>query len=229
LHRRDPRAKCATLLVFLVAVATSHRHLPVLAAVWLAMLVATALWARLPALGLLARGAIVLPFSLAFAVVTWAAGDAERALALVLKSYLSVVAVLLVVGSTPISLLLRGLETAGAPRFLLMVTQFLYRYLFVIGTEAQNMRTASASRGATLRGIVGGRARFRAAAGALAVLFARSYQRAEDIHRAMLARGFTGHIPTLRGLSYSVADTAFLVIAAALALAVRVGVEKVLG
>ena len=31
----------------------------------------------------------------------------------------------------------------GAPRFLLMVAQFLYRYLFVISEEAQHMRKAA--------------------------------------------------------------------------------------
>src|SRR2546425_5239974 len=99
---------------------------------------------------------------------------------LVLKSYLSALAVLLVVSTTPLPVLLRGLEMTGAPRFLLMVAQFLYRYLFVISEEAQHMRKAAVSRGGS----------FRAAAGALAVLFARSYKQAGEIHQATLPPGF---------------------------------------
>ncbi len=77
------------------------------------------------------------------------------------------------------------------------------------------MRLAAASRGSA------GRLRFRAAAGALAVLFARSHARASDIHRAMLARGFTGHFRLVEELRFGPADALFLLPAAVLPLALR--------
>jgi cobalt/nickel transport system permease protein len=227
LHARDPRAKTAVLLFFLILVATAHRNLAPLTAAWLAALALAVVWARLPLWGLLGRAALVLPFSVVLAAVSWASGDTARAAALVCKSYLSAAAVLLVVGTTPIPLLLRGLESIGAPRFLLMVTQFLYRYLFVIVEEAQAMRTAAAARGATIRGLMARQARFRAAAGALAVLFARSYQRAEEVHRAMLARGFEGHFRPLRAPSFRASDAVFALAAAGLAAAVRIAIERI--
>ena len=125
--------------------------------------------ARLPLAGLLARACLVLPFTAVFALVSWIAGDANRAVALILKSYLSATAVLLLVSTTPVPLLLRGLEMSGVPRFLLMVAQFLYRYLFVISEEAQDLGTAARSRGASVSGILAHRARFQAAGGALAL------------------------------------------------------------
>jgi cobalt/nickel transport system permease protein len=183
------------------------------------------IWARLPLFSALARAAIVLPFSLIFAAVCWLSGDPARGFSLLLKSYLSALAVLLVVSTTPFPALLRGLETIGAPRFLLMVVQFLYRYLFVISEEAQHMTIAAASRGATVRGVMAG-ARFRAAAGALAVLFARSYGRAEDIHRAMLARGFLGRFRTLHTLRFGRADGVFLALAVLAPVALRAAIER---
>ena len=123
-----------------------------------------------------------------------------------MKSYLSALAVLLLVSTTPLPVLLRGFEMTGAPRFLLMVAQFLYRYLFVISEEAQHMRKARMARGATVGGLAGNAARFRAAAGALAVLFARSYARAEEIHRAMLARSFPGYFRPLAELHFHRSD-----------------------
>jgi cobalt/nickel transport system permease protein len=222
LHRRDPRAKIAGLAVFLVVTATAHRALPEVAAGLALLLVAAAICARLPLAGALARAALVLPFTLVFAAVCWLAGDPARGLALAMKSYLSALAVLVLVATTPLPVLLRGLESMGAPRFLLMVAQFLYRYLFVISEEAQHMRVAAASRGAS-RGRVDG---LRAAAGALAVLFARSYQRAEEIHRAMLARGFMGHFRTLAALRFRPADGAFLALVALAPIAVRAAVER---
>jgi cobalt/nickel transport system permease protein len=231
MHRRDPRAKIAALMVFLVVLATAHRALPIFALALLVLLSAVLIWARLPLFGALARAAIVLPFTLVFALVCWLSGDPARGFALLLKSYLSALAVLLVVSTTPFPALLRGLEMTGAPRFLLMVAQFLYRYLFVISEEAQHMRKAAASRGATVGSFVARRsegwpARFRAAAGALAVLFARSYGRAEDIHRAMLARGFRGRFQPAGALRFRRTDAVFTVFASLAPVLLRAAVER---
>jgi len=226
LHRRDPRAKFGALLIFLVVLATAHRSLPILSVALLALLAGTLLWARIPLSRALARAAVVLPFTLVFAAVCWVAGDPARGLALLLKSYLSALAVLAVISTTPLPLLLHGLETAGVPRFLLMVAQFLYRYLFVISEEAQHMRVAARSRGAGTREFAAQPARFRAAAGALAVLFARSYARAGDIHHAMLARGFLGHFRTLGSLDFGRTDAAFLALASLVPVLVRVVIER---
>jgi cobalt/nickel transport system permease protein len=223
MHRRDPRAKIAALVVFLVVLATAHRALPVFGLALVLLLSAALIWARLPLFGALARAAIVLPFTLVFAAVCWLSGDPARGFALLLKSYLSALAVLLVVSTTPFPALLRGLEMSGAPRFLLMVAQFLYRYLFVISEEAQHMSKAAASRGATVRSSLAG---FRAAAGALAVLFARSYGRAEDIHRAMLARGFLGHLQPFSALRFRGTDAVFTVFASLAPVLLRAAVER---
>jgi cobalt/nickel transport system permease protein len=226
MHRRDPRAKIVALLSFLVVLATAHRGLAVLGLALLILLGAALVRAGLPLLGALLRAAIVLPFAMVFAAVCWLAGDPQRGLSLLLKTYLSALAVLLTVSTTPLPVLLRGLEAMGVPRFLLMVAQFLYRYLFVISEEAQHMAKAAASRGATAVGITRSSARFRAAAGALAVLFARSYGRAEEIHRAMLARGFAGQFHTAGVLRFSAADAAFALAASLAPVLLRLAVDR---
>jgi cobalt/nickel transport system permease protein len=209
LHRRDPRAKLLPLAVFLVTLATAHRNLPVLALLLFALLL-TGLWrARLPVRAALLRAGVVFSFTFPFALISWLAGDEARAASMLVKSYLSALAVLLLVATTPMGALLRGLEAAGAPRFLLMVAQFLYRYLFVISEEAQHMRKAAQARGGGARGAMARRARFHAAAGAVGALFAKSYGRAAAIHRAMLARGFTGRFPAVHDLDFGRADALF--------------------
>jgi len=221
LHRRDPRAKIAVLLVYLIVLATAHRNFALIGVVLLLLVLAGFLVARLPVSRALARAAVVLPFSLAFAAALWLVGDPYRGLTLVTKAWLSALAVLLVIATTPLPLLVHGLESAGAPRFLLTIAQFLYRYLFVIAEETAHITKAAASRGATMRGLLGRRARFRAAAGALGVLFARSYGRAEDVHRAMLSRGFSGKLETLGTLRFRTADAGFLAVTSALLVGVR--------
>ena len=143
--------------------------------------------------GALRRAAVVLPFSLTFAAFSWLSGEPRQAVVLIEKGYLSALAALLLVSTTPLPQLLRGLEMLGVPGFLLMVAQFLYRYLFVIVEQAHRMRLAGLCRGGLKRRSGG----FRAAAGALGVLFARSYERAESIHRSMVSRGFQGHFQLL--------------------------------
>jgi cobalt/nickel transport system permease protein len=217
-HRRAALAKMIPALVFLVTLATAHRSLALLSACY-ALLLMAAIWlARLPLPGILARAAVVLPFSGSVALISWLANDSQRALELIQKSYLSALAVLLLAATTPLAELLAGLEAVRVPVFLLTVIQFLYRYLFLIPEEAARMRTAAASRGGMT---------FQAASGALAVLFIRSYQRAGEIHRAMLARGFTGRLPHAPARRFSPADAGFLLLAIALPLAFRAAVERV--
>lgn len=227
-HRCDSRAKIVALLVFLIALATANRGLPLFACGLLVLLVAALLWARVPVWGALVRAGVVLPFSAVFAAVSWLAGDPARGASLSMKSYLSALAVLLVISTTPLPVLLRGLGAMGVPHFLLDVGQFLYRYFFVISEEAQCMNQAAAARGATVRQWTPGGQRFRASAGALAVLFARSYARAEDIHRAMLARGYRGRFLLLDAARFRRADVLFTAVASLAPLALRIAVERAL-
>jgi len=218
LHRRDPRAKVIATLVFLVVLATTPGNAFVALAVDFVLLTIALAIARLPIANVLLRASAVLPFCLTFALISWIVGDRERALALIEKTYLSAIAVLLLAATTPLPALIRGLDTLGAPRFLLTVVQFMYRYLFVISEQAQHMRIAAASRaGIAFKQ----RFSFGAAAGAVAVLFARSYHRSEGIHRAMAARGFKERFPVAQSLKFQTIDAAFTLVSVALVILTR--------
>jgi cobalt/nickel transport system permease protein len=219
LHARDARAKLGALAAFLIAVSTTPPAAQIAFAGYAALLAIALAASKLPAAAMLRRSALVLPFSASFAVLTWWSGDGMRAIALAEKSFLSGLAALLLIATTPLTELLRALEWLQAPRPLLLVIQFLYRYLFVISEQAQHMRLAARSRRGT------GKARgFQASAGALGVLFARSWERAEGIYQAMLARGFSGHFPPLGKARFGAADAMFLAIAIALAEGIRLAV-----
>ncbi len=181
LHACDPRLKIVMALGLLIAIALTRN--PVVAACCAAAVIGGIAAAGLPPVAMLARASYVLPFAASFALVSALGGDVQRAASLVGKSYISALVALLLVGTTPLPRLARAFEQLGAPGFLVQVVQYLYRYLFVVSEQAQHMRLAAACRGSL------GGAGFRAAAGAVAVLFARSYSRAEGIHHAMLARG----------------------------------------
>lgn len=207
LHARDPRAKVLVLLAFLIALATTPANAYATLVIDAALLTSGILISGLPLLSLLLRSLTILPFSLTFGVISWLAGDPQRGLGLVEKSYLSTVGVLLLIGTTPLPKLLSGLEALGTPRLLVLLAQFLYRYLFVISEQAQHVRVAAACRQGVTR--KQRRSGFRAAAGALSVLFARSYYRAEGIHQAMMARAFRGRFAPLNPLRFRAMDGLF--------------------
>jgi len=211
LHARDARAKLGALLIFLVAVSTTPVSAQTVFYADVALLTAAVAIARLPMVAMLKRAALLLPFVATFAVTTLIAGQPARALLIFEKSLLSGLAALILIATTPIHELLRGLESLALPRALILVTQFLYRYLFVISEQAQHMRLAARARGS----------RFHSAAGAVGVLFARPWERADGIYRAMVARGFSGRFSTLSPARFRVADAAFLCATAAVVIAIR--------
>lgn len=219
LHARDARAKLGALAAYLIAISTTSTADQVAAAGYAALLAVAIVISKLPPAALLRRAALVLPFSASFAIITWWAGEPMRAISLAEKSFLSGLAALLLIATTPLNALLRGLEWFRVPRPLLLVIQFLYRYLFVISEQAQHMRLASRSRRGT-----GGIRGFQASAGTLGVLFARSWERADGIYEAMLARGFSGRFPLLASPRFAPADAFFLAIATALAAGIRIAV-----
>ena len=210
LHRLDPRAKLLAAAAVVVALALAHPAPAALLAGYFLLITMLAVAGRAPLLGLLGRAALVLPFAAGVALLNLLGGDPGRAAQLVAKSYLSACMVLVLLATTPLHALLRGLESFGVPRFFLMVAQFLYRYLYVLSEQAQHMLHARQCR-------AGGRS-WAAARGAVGVLFARSYARAEHIHRAMLARGFQGHFVLFDPPAAGPREAAFiLLIATALA------------
>jgi cobalt/nickel transport system permease protein len=221
LHSIDPRAKIPAVGIFLIALGTVPQANAAAFLGFTCILLATAVLARLPFRFLIVRASAVLPFSLTFALISWLSGDTERALSLAVKSYLSALAVLLLIGTTPLPDLLRGLESMYVPRTLLTVVQFLYRYLFVVVEQATRMSLAAQCRGGGL--YADRKSMFKRAAGVLSVLFARSYGRAEGIHHSMLARGFNGQLPVIGASAFRWTDGLFLLASASVTLVVRLG------
>jgi cobalt/nickel transport system permease protein len=218
-HTMDARAKLVTLLAFLIAVSTTPPDAQIAFAGYGVLLAVTLVISRAPLNAVLGRAMLVLPFSVTFALVTVLSGHPGAALALAERSFLSGLAVVVMMATTPFLQLAAALEWARVPRFLVLVIQFLYRYLFVISVQANQMRMAAKSR----QGLGKGKgSQFRAAAGAVGVLFARSLERADGIYRAMLARGFTGNLPQQQSMRLSVRDLFLCCVGIAVSVAVRV-------
>ena len=218
LHTLDARAKLIALLVFLIAVATTRNNSGKALAGY-ALLVACALSVSgLPWGSVVLRALSVLPFSLSIAVAAWWGGGSYETIAgMIAKNTLSVAATIIMMGTTPWTRLMRAFERFRLPRDLVLSIEFLYRYLHVIAGEVGQMRLAAMSRGGTnsVRNA-------RAASGMIGILFARSWERAEGVHRAMLARGFSGTFPLLHPSTFALRDAGFVTLVTLAAVAIRV-------
>ena len=228
-HRLDPRVKLTlALLLILTGALTSERGWVAFALLEVCLL-ATAALSRIGIWLVQRRSALVLPFTLAAVTAVFStpgralwtmpflstslnvtASGLLRFAAIVVRSYLSVQAAVLLATTTSFPDLLWGMRALHLPRVLVAISGFLYRYLFVIADEARRLMRARAARSATVDGRAGRSLiwRARVTGGMAGSLFIRSYERSERIYEAMLARGYDGEVRTLSTSSLRLADVA---------------------
>jgi len=217
-HRLDPRVKLALAGLFVVTAALTPDRGWVAFGLLEGLVLSAEVLSRVGLVLIQRRSAIALPFALAALTTAfstpgrelltlslpggpWVLTDAGllRFASIVVRSYLSVQAAVLLAATTPFPDLLWGMRALHVPRTLVAIGGFLYRYLFVLADEAMRLMRARRARSAAPDG-GGGRSVFWRArvTGAMAgTLFIRSYERSERIYAAMVARGYDGEVRTL--------------------------------
>jgi cobalt/nickel transport system permease protein len=231
IHTADARAKLPAALAYIFAVTlTPVGHWPALGLLALPLAGVLAL-SRVPPLVALRRSALALPFLLAavplmftkegedlFSVPLfgWTASEEglEAVLSILAKSWLSVMAAVILTATTPAPELLRAMRTLGLPRLLVATVSFMYRYLFVIGDEALSLMRARDSRSALPTGRKRGVTlswRANVLGNMVGSLFLRSYERGERVFAAMQARGHDGEPRFLWSRAWRLMDVAFVV------------------
>ena len=218
LQRIDPRVKLASLLGLLLTAAVV-RNIEVLVALYL-VTVGLAAASRLPVGFFVKRvwlfipiftGIVVLPATFSFVThghivvplgswfghrVGLTSQGLHTAALMVARVATSISLVVLLTLTTPWTKLLAALRSLFVPRMFVLVLGMAYRYLFHLLGSVTDMYTARKARmvGAEAD-VAGGRAFVSASAGAL---FGKAQALSEEVHMAMVARGYTGEA---RGLS----------------------------
>jgi cobalt/nickel transport system permease protein len=122
-----------------------------------------------------------------------------------IKAILSLLALTLLISTTGFNNFLKVLESAKIPAIFVHTLSFMYRYIFLIQEElhkllrAKRIKTINCPR----------KLEYRALSSIIGTLFLRSYERAENVYYAMLARGFSGKIRTLKTWRIKVRDLIF--------------------
>lgn len=206
-HHLPAHVKVVATFGFTVVVATAPREHVVTFAVAAVVLLGAMRVARVRLRFLLPRLAVVTPFLVGALLLPFVASGPRvdvlgaslaveglwGGFGIAARAVLGAAASLLLVATTEVPDLLRGLERLRAPRLLTQIAAFMVRYLEVIVGEVSRQRRAMTARGYDPRWLW----QLRPLTAGLGVLFVRSYERGERVHAAMRARGFTGTMPVL--------------------------------
>jgi len=185
--RTSPRLKLLAVLVIISFTALLPRRPDKLYLIPAAVLLA--LWAvcRMPLRFAIGRLLVAEVFIIGIALLSLFRPAATPIfLSALLKSNLCVLAMLLLIWTTPFQEILQQLRAWRLPSVMLTTLALMYRYLPVLAEEARRMSRARASRSFSARR----RLSWRNLALVISQLFIRSVDRAERIYLAMCARGW---------------------------------------
>lgn len=228
IHRLDPRIKLVGFGLLIVSVilmnVVSFRVFGLLAGLFGVLVVSS----QVPLSFILKRSLVIVPFSVMIAAFLpfmkegtpiWNVDLSVISLKvteegirlftnIVAKSFFSVISVILLTSTTRFPDLLKALEALKCPHVMILIFSFMYRYVFVVEDEFMKMRQAKKSRSvhhSWWREV-------KCLSNMIAVLFLRSYERAEAVYLAMCSRGFKGSVPYHPEFRLAFGDMVFLAV-----------------
>lgn len=225
IHRLDPRTKVALTLLFILTASLVPVGMLWAYVALLALVLTAAVLSGLGAGYVVRRSVIALPFALAAVTLPFTVPGTTltslgrlhisvegtlRFVGIMVKSWVSVQAAILLAAVTAFPDLLWGLRALRIPKPLVAIVGFMYRYMFVISDEALRLIRARAARSGARPRIQSRRNILRhgkVAGGMVGSLMLRSLERSERVYDAMTARGYQGEMrvsahPHLRRQDY---------------------------
>jgi cobalt/nickel transport system permease protein len=231
LQRIDPRVKLVSLLVVLAAAAVLH-NVVVLIALYAVTLVLAAfsglplgffvkrVWLFIPIFTLVvvlpATLSVITPGHVVLQLWTWH-GQAEgfthqglmSAALVVSRVAVSISLVVLLTLTTPWVKLLAALRTLGVPRIFVLVIGMAYRYIFLLLGSVTDMYQSRKSR--TVGAEVHDRKAREFVSASAGALFGKAAHLSEEVHQAMVARGYRGDAKTVQVFRLRAIDAVFAV------------------
>jgi len=248
LQRLDPRVKVVSVLALVITVAMV-RNIPVLIGLY-AVAVVLAVASRIPAwyftkrvwlfvplftgivvlpatLSLITPGEIVVPLGTWFGHPVGVTSQGLRSAGLiVLRVATSISFVVLVALTTTWTRLLAALRAMLLPRMFILVLGMAYRYVFHLLNSVTEMYEARKAR--TVRAdsdVRSGRAFVSATAG---TIFGRAHSMSEEVHQAMVSRGYTGQARTMSAFRVRTIDAVWIALCPVV-IVVAIGIDRALG
>ena len=226
----DPRARLLIVLTATIVIASTTHLKPF--AIYLPMIVAAiAIFSRASWIYLTQRLAACSPFILLAALLLLFQYDVDAsgrpagiapAATVAAKGYSAALLLAFLTESTPLSEILWAMRKLGCPDSLNLILGMMYRYTALLEEEWGKLERARDSR--TVRPLPYSQL-FSVYGRQVGVLLIRSWERAERVHAAMLARGFHGSWPIWHSPRFQIKDALVLTTAVVVLLAIRITVQ----
>jgi cobalt/nickel transport system permease protein len=239
LHRLDARAKVVVTLVFILCVVSHSRYeLAALLPFFIFPAIMIAL-SSIPPLFIARKIVLLLPFVIVVGAFNplfdreimlqlgplGISGGWISFASILVRSILTIGAAFILIGVTGFTAACQAMERLGMPQVFAVQLLFLYRYIFVLADEGNRASRARQLRSCGKKGL--GISSFGSLIGHLLL---RTWQRAERIHMAMLARGFTGEFHASRQSSFGTPEVRFVLIWSTLFIFLRLqNISQLLG
>jgi len=207
LHKFNPKAKLISFLILIISIVLVQTLTPL--AIALLLVLGIIAVSGIPLKKLLGRlkwifmfiGAvfIFIPFftagEAAFSILFLTATYEGIAMAGVigLKMLTIMTLAMAVVMTTRFDIILRSLREMGVPETFIEIFFLTYKYIFVIFEETDKTMMSAKSRGFE----PGAKpSKLKVLGNLIGMIFVRSYDRSQRVHRAMMARGYRGRMAT---------------------------------
>ncbi|MCK5005141.1 MAG: hypothetical protein KAS21_08635 [Candidatus Aminicenantes bacterium] len=191
-HRLSPGVKIIfVILLVLILTILPGDYISFSALPLLLLLIIILIISRVPVKHVVKRTLVILPLIIPVIVLNsiFMESGLSHSLILSVRSFLSIFSLVLLVSVTRFSDIMKTLSRWHFPRIMIMILSFMYRYFFLLTGEMEKMIRAVKLRS----GGTGGPGIFKIYSQILAILFIKSYERAERVYHAMLMRGYDGN------------------------------------
>ena len=239
IHRVDPRIKSISLALFILFIIFTPPIHFISFGFYALLIFILILFSRVPPGYIFKRSLVVIPFVFMIAIFIpflregeiaggYSFGSVKLTVTydgltvlwnVLIKSYLSILCLILLSATTKFSHLIKALESLKFPHIVTMIISFMYRYIFVLTDELMRMKRAKDS-----RTVGGGKfLQIKTLANMVGMFFLRSYERGERVYTAMVSRGFDGRAKTLRQFRLRKGDIGYSVLLTTLLYLIRFG------
>ena len=189
IHRLHPTVKLSVTLIFIIVVISFDRYsiFQMLPYIFYPLLMISL--SEIPYTMLLKKFFFTLPFCLCLGVgnilfdMTW--GGVISLFTIVFRTFLCVMAVLVLVCVTPLREITQAMRRLRLPGILVTIFEMTYRYIGILFDETTSMYNAYLLRGNGRRGV-----KITDMGSFVGQLLLRSFDRAERVYNAMKCRGY---------------------------------------
>ena len=221
IHRLDPRAKLFVVAVFIACVVSFHKYTVSALIPYCFFPAVMIALAGIPLRYLLKKYLLLLPFAVLIGIFNplfdqtplldlgrvSISGGWISFTSIIIRFTLTVFAAFILIAVTGFNGICAALERFRVPAIFGVQLMMLYRYIFVLSGEATRMTRARDLRAAGNR-----KMKSRVYGSLVGHLLLRTWDRAQRVHMAMLARGFNGDFYVRRPLTMKASDFTFIIV-----------------